>query len=156
MTNADNYELEFTQDGEFDLNSQGDEQLVVGFSEPERVDLQFDDSDELQLNFDTPDDNLELGFGEVLDGRTDDFNKLYNRPSYNGTTMTGATNIEVDSQLSSTSTNAVQNRVIYASMATKADTDDLAPVAFSGQYNDLTGEPRDFTQAEWSLLWRNY
>lgn len=156
MANVEDYELNFNQDGEFDLNSQDGEQLVIGFNEPERVQLEFDEPEDLQLNFDTPDDNLELGFGEVLDGRTDDFNRLYNRPSYNGTTMTGATNIQVDSQLSSTSTNAVQNRVIYSSMATKANTNDLAPVAFSGEYNDLTGEPRDFTQAEWNLLWRNY
>lgn len=154
MADGANYELDFSQDGEFYLNSQDGDQLVVDFNEPERVELQFDDPEDLSLNFDDSSEDLELGFGEVLDGRTDDFNRLYNRPSYNGVTMTGDTNIQVDDELSSTSKNPVQNKVIYNNLATKANTEDLAEVAFSGYYDDLKNEPLNFTQDEWGLLWR--
>ena len=47
----------------------------------------------------------------------------------------------VDPSLSPTSTNAVQNKAIYAAMQGKADSSSLAAVATSGDYNDLTGKP---------------
>ncbi len=154
MANGADYEVNFNQDEDFYLNSQDGEQLVVDFNESERVELQFDDPEDLNLNFDDSSEDLELGFGEVLDGRTEDFNRLYNRPSYNGVTMTGDTNIQVDDELSSTSENPVQNKVIYNNLATKANTEDLAEVAFSGYYDDLKNEPLNFTQDEWRFLWR--
>ena len=123
---------------------------------------------------------MELGFGDVINNGTDDFNALYNRPSYNGEPMTGDTNIpkvehyeagenitiennvisaasvEVDSELSDESVNPVQNRVITTAMAEKVDSDDLAEVAFTGDYEDLEGEPQDFTEEEWALLWAQH
>lgn len=49
--------------------------------------------------------------------------------------------ITVDSTLSSSSTNPVQNKVIYSAMQGKADTSSLATVATSGSYNDLSNKP---------------
>ena len=54
---------------------------------------------------------------------------------------TGATKNTIDSALSTTSTNAVQNKVINTALGTKANTDDLSTVATSGSYNDLTNKP---------------
>lgn len=47
----------------------------------------------------------------------------------------------VDSALSSTSENPVQNKVINAALGLKANTSALATVATSGNYNDLRGKP---------------
>ena len=47
----------------------------------------------------------------------------------------------IDSALSGTSTNAVQNKVVKAALDLKANTADLAAVALSGAYSDLTGLP---------------
>ena len=47
----------------------------------------------------------------------------------------------IDSSLSSTSTNAVQNKVINTELGKKANTTDLATVATSGSYNDLSNKP---------------
>ena len=63
---------------------------------------------------------------------------------------TGATKTTVDSTLSSSSTNPVQNKVINSALAGKANTSHthtasqvsgLANVAKSGSYNDLTNKP---------------
>ncbi len=62
------------------------------------------------------------------------YNDLSNKP-----TIPAA--VTVDSALSSTSTNPVQNKVINTALAAKADTADLAEVATSGSYNDLTDKP---------------
>ena len=48
---------------------------------------------------------------------------------------------EIDSTLSTTSTNSVQNKVVTAALATKMDTVSLATVATSGSYADLTNKP---------------
>lgn len=48
---------------------------------------------------------------------------------------------EIDSELSSTSTNPVQNNVIYNALLEKANTADLSTVATTGSYNDLTNTP---------------
>ena len=49
--------------------------------------------------------------------------------------------ITIDSTLSTTSTNPVQNKVITNALAGKADASALATVATSGSYNDLTNKP---------------
>ncbi len=160
MNDNENYELDLQPTETFDLKDAEEvENFVVGFDEPE---------------------DMELGFGDVINNGTDDFNALYNRPSYNGEPMTGdtnipevehyeagenitiennvisATSIEVDSELSDESVNPVQNRVITTAMAEKVDSDDLAEVAFTGDYEDLEGEPQDFTEEEWALLWAQH
>lgn len=53
----------------------------------------------------------------------------------------GGGSVTVDSALSSTSQNPVQNRVITDALNEKADTEDLATVATSGSYNDLFDKP---------------
>ena len=47
----------------------------------------------------------------------------------------------IDYAISSTSENAVQNKVIYTALSNKADTSSLATVATTGSYNDLTNLP---------------
>ena len=49
--------------------------------------------------------------------------------------------VTVDSALSSTSTNPVQNKVINTALNKKANTSSLATVATSGSYNDLSNTP---------------
>lgn len=58
----------------------------------------------------------------------------------NGKDGSGA-DIDVDSALSTTSTNPVQNKVITSALNTKANTSSLASVATSGSYNDLSNKP---------------
>ena len=160
MDPDENYELNLNPEENFNLaDAEEVENFVVGFEEPE---------------------DMELGFGDVTNNGTDDFNSLYNRPSYNGETMTGDTNIpevvdyeagenitienhvisaksvEVDDELSTESINPVQNNIITTALATKVDGADLATVAFSGDYDDLNDEPQDFTEEEWQMLWTNY
>lgn len=64
----------------------------------------------------------------------------------------GSPSIIVDAELSTTSTNAIQNKAVATkfdefgaawgqALAAKADTADLATVATSGDYNDLTNKP---------------
>lgn len=53
----------------------------------------------------------------------------------------GGSSITIDSALSDTSTNPVQNKVIKSALDAKADTNDLARVATSGSYNDLSNKP---------------
>lgn len=64
----------------------------------------------------------------------------------------GSPSITVDAELSTTSTNAIQNKAVATkfdefgaawgqALAAKADTADLATVATSGSYNDLTNKP---------------
>lgn len=53
----------------------------------------------------------------------------------------GGSSITIDSALSGTSTNPVQNKVIKSALDAKADTNDLARVATSGSYNDLSNKP---------------
>lgn len=160
MDPDENYELNLNPEENFNLADVDEvENFVVGFEEPE---------------------DMELGFGDVTNNDTDDFNSLYNRPSYNGETMTGETdipevihyeagenifidnnvisakNVDVDDELSTDSINPVQNNVITTALATKVDGANLAPVAFSGDYEDLNDEPKDFTEEQWNMLWANY
>lgn len=61
----------------------------------------------------------------------------------------------IDTELGD-SGNPVENRVITTALADKVDSDDLAKVAFTGEYDDLEGEPQDFTEEEWALLWAQH
>ena len=58
----------------------------------------------------------------------------------NGKDGSGA-DIDVDSALSTTSTNPVQNKVVTTALSGKANTADLATVATSGSYADLMNKP---------------
>lgn len=49
--------------------------------------------------------------------------------------------VTVDTAMSSTSTNPVQNKVVNTALSAKANTSDLAKVATSGKYSDLSGTP---------------
>lgn len=62
--------------------------------------------------------------------------------------------VDVDTALSTTSTNPVQNKVITAALNTKADTSTLATVATSGSYNDLSNKPTAIanTWTDWQHL----
>jgi len=62
------------------------------------------------------------------------YNDLSNKP-----TIPSA--VTVDSALSTTSTNPVQNKVINTALASKVNTSALATVATSGSYNDLLNKP---------------
>lgn len=53
----------------------------------------------------------------------------------------GGGSITVDSALSSTSENPVQNKAIYSALQSKANSSDLKAVATSGDYNDLSNKP---------------
>lgn len=53
----------------------------------------------------------------------------------------GATNVTVDHSLSSSSTNAIDNKSVTDALALKMDNITLADVATSGSYNDLTNKP---------------
>lgn len=53
----------------------------------------------------------------------------------------GGGSVTVDSALSTTSTNPVQNKVITSALNNKADSSSLAAVATSGSYNDLSDKP---------------
>jgi len=56
--------------------------------------------------------------------------------------LTGTPTIPtVDSALSETSQNAIQNAAVALALALKANIEDLAPVATSGAYSDLSGTP---------------
>lgn len=56
-------------------------------------------------------------------------------------TIDPGTQITVDSELSTSSTNPVENRVITTALGNKANSADLASVATSGAYSDLSGTP---------------
>ena len=56
-------------------------------------------------------------------------------------TNPAAQRITVDTELSSTSENPVQNKVIDSALGSKANSADLSTVATSGSYNDLTNKP---------------
>ena len=49
--------------------------------------------------------------------------------------------VTIDSALSTTSTNPVQNKAVATALATKMDSVSLATVATSGSYNDLSNKP---------------
>ena len=67
-----------------------------------------------------------------------DYNDLENKPVIQ--------NITVDSTLSSTSTNPVENQAITNRLDNYAEKDSLSEVAFTGSYSDLQGIPQGDTQ----------
>lgn len=121
-----------------------------------------------------------LEFGELTDvgrGGTRDFNELENRPQYNGETMTGETNIpEVPSKVSDLDNDsgyqtgaevqtAIETAIGEIEIPTKTsdltndgsdgtstyvEADDLAAVATSGDYNDLSNKPTIPTDTTYS------
>lgn len=68
------------------------------------------------------------------------YNDLANKPEI-------PEGVIVDSTLSGSSTNAIQNKAVHTALAGKANTADLATVATSGSYNDLENIPTQFTPA---------
>lgn len=56
-------------------------------------------------------------------------------------TIDPGTQVTVDSELSTSSENPVQNKVITGALNNKANSADLASVATSGSYNDLSNTP---------------
>lgn len=62
----------------------------------------------------------------------------------------GGKKVVVDSELSTTSRNPVENRVVTNALNQKADTSALSNVAFSGNYDDLYNKPiHQKSKAEW-------
>lgn len=61
--------------------------------------------------------------------------------AYGGSGGGGGGSVTVDSTMSSTSENPVQNKVIYTALQSKANSSALATVATSGSYNDLSNKP---------------
>lgn len=64
----------------------------------------------------------------------------------------GTTAITIDSALSTTSENPVQNKVVTTALGNKVDSSSLATVATSGEYGDLNGKPAIMTQQEYDDL----
>lgn len=127
-------------------------------------------------------ENFNVEFGEVVNigGGTSDFNQLSNRPKYNNATMTGDTNIpkvptktselnnDSDYQTGTEVSSAIDTAVSGLDIPTKTsdltndgsdgtstyvESDDLATVATSGSYNDLSNTPtipESQVQSDWS------
>lgn len=83
---------------------------------------------------------------------TGDYDDLGDKPSLAAVATSGNYNdllnkptippgVQVDSALSGTSTNPVQNKVIKSALDSKANSSSLAAVATSGSYNDLSDKP---------------
>ena len=70
----------------------------------------------------------------VLDGQTNGTRKIL-------ASNIGGLTITVDSAMSSSSENPVQNKVIYTALQAKANSSSLATVATSGSYTDLSSKP---------------
>lgn len=66
---------------------------------------------------------------------------LQEAKDYTDTHGGGGGSVTVDSSLSNTSENPVQNKVITLALNDKPDTSALSTVATSGSYNDLTNKP---------------
>ncbi len=83
-------------------------------------------------------ENFNVEFEEVVNigGGTSDFNELSNRPKYNNETMTGDTNIpEVPTKTSDLTNDGADGTSTYV------EADNLATVATSGDYDDLSNKP---------------
>ena len=69
-------------------------------------------------------------------GGTSDFNDLTNRPQYNGSAMTGSTNIpKVPTKTSDLTNDGADGTSTYV------EADELSTVATTGNYNDLSNKP---------------
>lgn len=78
-------------------------------------------------------DVIEAKTGDAVDIGTKSYDKLTDKPSIEGVTLEG--------EMSLSDIGAYTKSEINTQMAEKADTDDLATVATSGSYNDLSDKP---------------
>ena len=85
--------------------------------------------------------NLKSDLGDLSDLETTDKSSIVAAINEARQSGGGGGSVTVDSTLSTTSQNPVQNRVITDALNEKADTEDLATVATSGSYNDLSNKP---------------
>ena len=85
--------------------------------------------------------DLKSDLGDLDDLQTTAKNNLVAAINEAAQSGGGGGSVTVDSAMSSTSTNPVQNRVIYTALQDKANSADLATVATSGSYNDLSNKP---------------
>ena len=84
---------------------------------------------------------LKSDLGDLSDLETTDKSSIVAAINEAAQSGGGGGSVTVDTAMSSTSTNPVQNRVIYTALQDKADSADLATVATSGYYNDLSNKP---------------
>lgn len=105
------------------------------------LNLQNDD-EEFAVNFgaqQNDDEEFVVNFGEVINvggGGTSNFNELTNRPKYNSQTMTGNTNIpNVPTKTSDLTNDGSSGDSTYVEASA------LAPVATTGDYDDLIDKP---------------
>lgn len=85
--------------------------------------------------------DLKSDLGDLDDLETTDKSSIVAAINEAAQSGGGGGSVTVDSALSTTSQNPVQNRVITNALNDKADSADLATVATSGSYNDLSGKP---------------
>lgn len=85
--------------------------------------------------------DLKSDLGDLDDLETTDKSSIVAAINEAAQSGGGGGSVTVDSAMSSTSTNPVQNRVIYTALQDKANSADLATVATSGSYNDLSNKP---------------
>ena len=90
-----------------------------------KIDINFNEKDNIQLKFRDSRDTTYIDYGK--------------------------TNIVVDPYLSTTSKNPVQNKVVTNELNKKVNSEDLAEVAFTGDYRSLNNTPvHQKTTAEWN------
>lgn len=85
--------------------------------------------------------DLRSDLGDLNDLQTTAKNNLVAAINEAAQSGGGGGSVTVDSALSTTSQNPVQNRVITNALNEKVDSSDLAAVATSGSYNDLSNKP---------------
>lgn len=85
---------------------------------------------------------LNVSTGGIITQSSSGNSEEYSTGTQNWATAYNYTDIRpVDTALSSTSTNPVQNKIINTALNAKADASSLAAVATSGSYNDLADKP---------------
>lgn len=95
--------------------------------------------------FDSEGDNIILYFN-LSKGRTKVVVSSETGEILSEEVVSSGADITIDSELSDTSENAVQNKVITAALNNKVDTISLSKVATSGSYNDLKDKPDGITR----------
>lgn len=85
--------------------------------------------------------DLKSDLGDLADLETTDKSSIVAAINEAAQSGGGGGSVTVDSALSTTSQNPVQNRVITNALNEKVDSADLATVATSGSYNDLSDKP---------------
>lgn len=94
--------------------------------------LTVEDNNQIGMTVSDP-DAIEAKTGDAVDIGTKSYDKLTDKPSIEGVTLEG--------EMSLSDIGAYTKSEINTQMAEKADTDDLATVATSGSYNDLSDKP---------------